>query len=164
MSLLNLLLRNLTQGPSTDPFPFGETFTPDTLRGRVVFNATTCTACKFCEKVCVGGAIRFAKVTGGTQFTLWHNTCTFCGLCEFYCPTDAIHLTTDWHLSHLNADKYGMVEQGLLPTITCTQCGAEATAMAPRPDQCPRPLTETELDAYRHLCPKCRRTFLKGVA
>jgi formate hydrogenlyase subunit 6/NADH:ubiquinone oxidoreductase subunit I len=163
MSILNLLLRNFTQGPSTDPFPFGETFTPDALRGRVEFDAVTCTACKFCEKVCVGGSIRFAKVAGGTQFTLWHNTCTFCGLCQFYCPTEAIRLTTDWHLSHLNAEKYSMVEMGFLPTIKCTQCGTEATAMAPRPDQCKRPLSADELNAYRHLCPKCRRTFLQGI-
>ncbi len=32
---LKILFRNLLQGPSTDPFPLGETFTPERLRGRV---------------------------------------------------------------------------------------------------------------------------------
>ena len=31
---LKILFRNLLQGPSTDPFPLGETFTPERLRGR----------------------------------------------------------------------------------------------------------------------------------
>ena len=29
---LKVLFRNLLEGPSTDPFPLGETFTPDRLR------------------------------------------------------------------------------------------------------------------------------------
>lgn len=163
MSLLKLLVRNLALGPSTDPFPFGDTFTPDKLRARVAFKEVTCVACRSCEQVCVGGAIRFDRLPDGIHFTLWHNSCVFCGLCEFYCPTDAIHLTTDWHLSHANADKYDMVEQGLLPTIKCTECGTETPAIAPRPEQCKRPLTDAELDAYRHQCPKCRKKFLQGV-
>lgn len=164
MAFLKILMRNLALGPSTDPFPFGETFTPDGLRGRVEFKPTTCTACRFCEQVCIGNAIRFQKKPTGMYFQLWHNTCTFCGLCEFYCPTDAIHLTNDWHLSHPNDDKFAMVENGVLPTITCTNCGTEAIAVAPRPDQCSRPLTPEELDQYRHLCVKCRRKFLQGVS
>ena len=31
---LKVLFRNLLEGPSTDPFPLGETFTPARLRGR----------------------------------------------------------------------------------------------------------------------------------
>lgn len=163
MNFLSILARNLMSGPSTDPFPFGETFTPASLRGRVVFDAPECTACRFCEQACIGGAIRFDKTREGMRFLLWHNTCTFCGLCEFYCPTGAIHLTPDWHLAHGNEDKFAMVERGMLPTITCTQCGTEAVAMVPNPGSAKRPLTEAEKEQYRHLCPKCRRKFLQGV-
>ena len=35
MSFLKVLWNNLRQGPVTDPFPFGETYTPERLRGRV---------------------------------------------------------------------------------------------------------------------------------
>ncbi len=38
MSFLKIFARNLALGPSTDPFPFGETFTPKALRGRVKFD------------------------------------------------------------------------------------------------------------------------------
>ena len=33
---LKVLFRNLLEGPSTDPFPLGETFTPERLRGKAV--------------------------------------------------------------------------------------------------------------------------------
>ncbi|MDR3518173.1 MAG: 4Fe-4S binding protein [Azospirillaceae bacterium] len=163
MNFLKILARNLALGPSTDPFPFGETFTPKGLRGRVEFDAENCTACRYCEQVCIGGAIRFSKTPEGMRFLLWHNTCTFCGLCEFYCPTHAIHLTEDWHLAHGNEDKYAMVENGLLPTIVCTQCGAEAIAIAPNPTAFKEPATEGQKEQYRHLCARCRRKFLQGA-
>lgn len=164
MNFLKILARNLALGPSTDPFPFGETFTPDALRGRVVFNAADCTACRCCEQVCIGGAIRFTKTADGIHFLLWHNTCTFCGLCEFYCPTHAIALSQDWHLSHGNEDKFAMVEDGLLPNIACTECGATAVAMAPNPSAFTEPPTASQKEQYRHLCPRCRRKFLQGAS
>ena len=35
MEFLKILWDNLKKGPVTDAFPFGETYTPDRLRGRV---------------------------------------------------------------------------------------------------------------------------------
>lgn len=49
MGFLGVLIRNLVAGPSTDPFPFGETFTPATLRGRVEYHPADCIACRACE-------------------------------------------------------------------------------------------------------------------
>lgn len=39
---LKVLFRNLLEGPSTDPFPLGETFTPARLRGRAKVDPTLC--------------------------------------------------------------------------------------------------------------------------
>ena len=33
-SIFNILLNNVVSGPCTDPFPFGETYSPKTIRGR----------------------------------------------------------------------------------------------------------------------------------
>lgn len=158
MNIFKLLFRNLRQGPSTDPFPFGETFTPEALRGRIAFDASRCSACRMCEHVCAGGAIRFEETPQGVEFVLWHNTCTFCGLCEHYCVPKAIHLTRDWHLAHRQEDKYRMIEAGLMPFQPCVSCGTPylpasaalldrvyLTAGAPDP-------------AMSTLCPDCRRT------
>ncbi len=163
-SFLKILVRNLIQGPSTDPFPFGETFTPEGLRGRVRFDASACVGCRMCEHVCAGGAIRFEQSESELRFTLWHNSCTFCGLCQHYCKTKAIVLTEDWHLSHRQEEKYAMVEQGTVPLAPCLGCGI---SMIPVADELMRVAyreTNQDIDRLRRLCPDCRRKLgIKGV-
>lgn len=157
MNFIKILIRNLIQGPSTDPFPFGETFTPEGLRGRIAFDASRCSACRMCEHVCAGGAIRFEETPQGMQFVLWHNTCTFCGLCEHYCMPKAIRLTNDWHLAHRQEDKYRMIEEGLMAYQTCVQCSSRFTpasgALLEKVYDAPN-AASTEL---RQLCPDCRQ-------
>jgi formate hydrogenlyase subunit 6/NADH:ubiquinone oxidoreductase subunit I len=150
-------MRNLAAGPATEPFPFGEAATPKRLRGRVCYDPLPCTACRSCEQVCSGGAIRFDRTAEGLQFMLWHDTCAFCGLCAFYCPTDAIRLTQDWHLAHTEDRKFAMVETGLIPTIACAECGTAALATAPAADLFGHPPTPDELERLRPYCPRCRR-------
>lgn len=165
MSFLSVLIRNLVAGPSTDPFPFGETFTPKALRGRVLYDPSRCTACRACEQVCVGGAIRFDKTPEGMRFLLWHDTCTFCGLCAFYCPQDAIEMSSDWHLAHLQDEKFEMVERALIPAGHCAECGAEYVATAPTAGLFsgyePSP---GELESLRQYCPRCRRKKAAEIA
>lgn len=157
MNFLKVLIRNLRKGPSTDPFPFGETFTPEALRGRIAFDASRCSACRMCEHVCAGGAIHFEETPQGVEFVLWHNTCTFCGLCEHYCVPKAIHLTNDWHLAHKQEDKYRMTEEGTMLFQTCTAC---QTAFLPASPALMDKVYQTpdSLDAaMRQLCPDCRQ-------
>lgn len=160
MNFMKIFARNLMQGPYTDPFPFGPTFTPKDLRGRVAFDEKNCTGCRACEQVCVGGAIRFDKTPEGLRFLLWHNTCTFCGLCEFYCPTKAIHLTNDWHMAHAATDKFTQTEAGLIAYTTCAQCGVKALASAPNVIGLEPPVGPEEFEQLRNLCPGCRRKAL----
>ncbi len=163
-SFLKILLRNLHQGPVTDPFPFGETFTPKGLRARVSFNADACVGCRMCEHVCAGGAIRFEENESELRFTLWHNTCAFCGLCQHYCQTKAIVLTEDWHLSHRQTEKYRMLEQGTITRIPCLGCG---TLMMPVAGQLIRIAyrdTNQDIEGLRQLCPDCRQKLgARGV-
>jgi len=157
MNFLKVLFRNLRQGPSTDPFPFGETFTPEALRGRIAFDASRCSVCRMCEHVCAGGAIRFEETPQGVEFILWHNTCTFCGLCEHYCVPKAIHLTNDWHLAHKQEDKYRMIEEGTMYFKSCVAC---SSAFLPPSDALLDKVypTPAAIDpAMSELCPDCRR-------
>ena len=41
-SIFNILLNNVVSGPCTDPFPFGETYSPKTIRGRVRIDPDLC--------------------------------------------------------------------------------------------------------------------------
>lgn len=157
MNFLKVIFRNLRQGPSTDPFPFGETFTPEALRGRIAFDASRCSVCRMCEHVCAGGAIHFEETPHGVEFILWHNTCTFCGLCEHYCVPKAIHLTNDWHLAHRQEDKYRMIEEGKMPFRRCRAC---STSFLPASDALMEKVYHSPAtidSAMSELCPDCRR-------
>jgi formate hydrogenlyase subunit 6/NADH:ubiquinone oxidoreductase subunit I len=162
MNFLTLLTRNLRHGPYTEPFPFGPAPTAKRFRGRITFDAPTCEGCRVCERMCPAGAIRFAKTADGLAFACWHNSCVFCGNCEFYCPTNSIRQTTDWHLAHAQEDKYAMVEFGLIPNMTCAECGATALDTAPAKANVTPPLSADEVARQRSLCPKCRATFIKA--
>jgi formate hydrogenlyase subunit 6/NADH:ubiquinone oxidoreductase subunit I len=152
------LLKNLFKGPSTEAFPFGEATTPEAYRGRVTFDATACTGCRTCQYVCAAGAIHFEERQDGLRFTLWHNSCVFCGMCESYCVSKAVHLTNDWHLAHLQSEKYEQIEEGWVPFKPCTSCHKMILPVAmPLMRQAFRGDSE-DIEALRGLCTECRQT------
>ena len=73
---LKVLFRNLLEGPSTDPFPLGETFTPARLRGRAKVDPTLCMGCGVCRHVCAAGAINITHLPDGSGYTItiWTGT------------------------------------------------------------------------------------------
>lgn len=76
MEFLKILWDNLKKGPVTDAFPFGETYTPDRLRGRVEIDPALCVGCGTCVHVCAAGAINISKFEDGSGFeiTVWRNS------------------------------------------------------------------------------------------
>lgn len=159
LTIFKLLWRNLRQGPSTDPFPFGETFTPDNLRGKVVIDAQACAGCSMCVNVCAGGALKQVEREDGSgkDFYCWHNTCTFCGQCEDFCPMDAIKLTNDWSTAHFNEDKFTYREHEFIKYDKCENCDT-------RMPRVPRTMldkvygeTTEQIESIYRLCPECRR-------
>lgn len=162
MNFFSLFARNLKHGPYTEAFPFAPAKTPENFRGRIAFKAEDCEGCRLCEKVCPAGAIRFARTADGMTFDCWHDTCVFCGTCEFYCPTKAVHQTDDWHLAHVQAEKFQQVEHGLIPNQVCVECGAKGLDTAPSVAKVKPPLSDEEYTALRGRCPKCRQKFLKA--
>lgn len=158
-SFLKIAIRNLFKKPSTDPYPFGETFVPKGLRGKAQYNARACVACRMCEYVCAGGAIQIREVAdkSGLEFILWHNTCTFCGLCEHYCPTKAIRLTEDYHTTHRQEDKYRYVEKGFIKYVNCARCDTPMVPIAPELFNVAFEQVNTDIEKLRHLCTKCRQ-------
>lgn len=162
MNFLTIFARNLKHGPYTEAFPFGEAFTPKKLRGRIAFDPVICEGCRICERVCPSGAIHFTKTDEGMTFDCWHNSCVFCGNCQFHCPTDAVRQTNDWNLAHTEADKFDMVEHGLIPNQTCVECGKVALDTAPSVAKISPPLSDEEYKELRARCPRCRAKYLKN--
>ncbi len=82
MEFLKILWDNLKKGPVTDPFPFGETYTPERLRGRVEIDPELCLGCGTCVHVCAAGAINISKFADGSGFeiTVWRNSCCLCAV------------------------------------------------------------------------------------
>ena len=130
---LKVLFRNLLEGPSTDPFPLGETFTPARLRGRAKVDPNLCVGCGVCRHVCAAGAINISQLPDGSGYTItiWQNSCCLCASCRHYCPT-----------------KYE----------PCAHCG---TLIRPIPAHLAKRLyaknPDIDPELIRHLCPKCRQ-------
>jgi formate hydrogenlyase subunit 6/NADH:ubiquinone oxidoreductase subunit I len=167
-SFLKILVNNVKKGPSTDPYPFGPTFEPEALRGKIKFDEDKCVLCRTCVHVCAGGAIRIEenKNNKGQDFTVWHNTCTFCGLCEHYCPTKAIRLSNDYHMAHLQEEKYKYVEKGFVKYSTCPSCKEPMLPIVPELLDAAYDHVNESIRQMSQLCPACRQKknaeLLKG--
>lgn len=157
---LKVLFRNLLEGPSTDPFPLGETFTPERLRGKCVVDPELCMGCGVCKNVCAANAIDISpkKDNDGYAITIWRNSCCLCASCRHYCPTGAMSIVNDWHHAHAQEEKYDCVERQVIDYEPCTHCG---TLIRPLPLKIAQKLyaknDEVDPDKIRHLCPKCRQ-------
>ena len=157
-SFLKVLFRNLLEGPSTDPFPLGETFTPERLRGKCVVDPDLCMGCGVCKNACAAGAIDISKKEDGYTITIWRDSCCLCASCRHYCPTGAMSITNDWHHAHEDKDKFAMLEQHTIKYEPCAHCGA---LIRPLPLKMAEKLyaknNEVKADEIRRLCPKCRQ-------
>lgn len=159
-SFMKVLFRNLLQGPSTDPFPLGETFTPERLRGKAVVDPDLCVGCGVCKNVCAAGAIDITPKEDKTGYTIsiWRNSCCLCASCRHYCPTGAMSIINDWHSAHVQEEKYDCVEQQTIDFVPCTQCG---TLIRPLSRKMAEKLYADDKDIdpekIRLLCPQCRQ-------
>lgn len=157
---MKVLFRNLIQGPSTDPFPLGETFTPKRVRGRVVIDPDLCVGCGVCKHSCTSGAIDITRKEdqSGYTITVWRNSCCLCASCRHYCPTGAITVNNDWHSAHPESEKYECIEQHTIDYVPCLHCG---TLIRPLPEKLAKKLyagkPEVEAERVRLLCPRCRQ-------
>lgn len=157
---LKVLFRNLLEGPSTDPFPLGETFTPDRLRGRARVDPELCMGCGICRHSCAAGAINISPLADGKGFTItiWQNSCCLCASCRHYCPTVAMSITNDWHSAHPESEKFDRIEQQTIHYVPCAHCGE---LMRPLPKKLAEKLyaynNEIDRELTRRLCPKCRQ-------
>lgn len=157
---LKVLLNNLLQGPSTDPYPLGETFTPERVRARCVVDPEICVGCGMCRYSCAAGAINITKKPDNSGFTItiWRDSCCLCAACRHYCPTGAMSLNNDWHFAHPEAEKYTFLEQHTIDFVPCIECG---NLMRPLPLKMAERIyahdPNVEPDHIRRLCPQCRR-------
>ena len=156
-NFFKITIRNLLKGPVTDPYPFGETFTPDKLRGKPIVDATKCTACKICEEVCPSSAIKIVNEDKKYVHIVWYNTCCFCGNCEYFCPTGAIKLTNDFHTANTKEEKYSFFTTTEIEKIKCEGCGEYFMPASQELVKRAYPTANENMNDLFKLCPKCRQ-------
>ena len=109
-SMLDDVMRSLTQRPITQQYPVVRTATPDRLRGHLSWAPTGCTGCALCTKDCPADAIKLITVDKATkQFIFEYSVdkCIFCGQCVESCRFDCLNLDhDDWELSALSTDDF----------------------------------------------------------
>jgi len=154
---LKIAIRNLLKGPTTDPYPFGATFIPDNLRGKLEVEASACTACGTCEEVCPSGAIHITQNDGIYVHTTWYNTCCYCGNCEFFCPTGAIKLTNNFHTANTKEEKFKFVTTTFIAQKECIECGVKFTPPSAELITRAYPKVNEEIENLNKLCPECRK-------
>ncbi|WP_456387666.1 4Fe-4S dicluster domain-containing protein [Desulfolithobacter sp.] len=156
---LRIAIRNFFNGPTTDPYPFGETSTPEKYRGILAYDQKECIGCGTCEHVCPADAIRVTpqKDGQGISFSFWLGTCTHCGNCEYFCPTSAVYHTDNFHTAQLQEDKYLPVAEGTVLFVSCRECGRQMKP--PVESLLQRAFIEVskELRQLASLCPECRK-------
>ena len=160
-AFLKVLFNNVLAGPSTDPYPLGETFTPERFRGKVKIDPNLCIGCGICRHVCTSVAINITprEDLSGYDITVWHNSCCLCANCRAFCPMHAVSLSPDWHNAHPQEQKYTWVEKQFVPYADCIDCGAK---IRPLPLETAKRLyahdPTLDPERLRKLCPKCRCT------
>jgi len=162
--MIKIALRNFLKAPTTDPYPFGETFVPKELRGKPIVNDKACTACKTCEYVCPSGAIKIEKKENKYIHTIWYNSCCYCGNCEFFCPTGAIFLTDDFHTANIQKEKYSFISSVEINEIKCELCGINFVPATKELLDRAYPKVNEKILKLTKICPQCRKkqSFLKN--
>lgn len=157
-TFLNVLIQNLISGPATDPFPFGETFTPKRLRGRIKVDPDLCLGCSMCRHVCAAGAINLQRDAKGWTITIWQDSCCLCRSCVTYCPMNAMSIDPDWHSAHVEAEKFDRIEQHTVHYEPCARCGTPMRVMAlEKAKVLYAHDADVDPDEIRHLCRSCRQ-------
>ena len=157
-SFLNVLLQNLISGPATDPFPFGETFTPKRIRGRILVDPERCLGCGMCRHVCAAGAIHLQKDSKGWTITIWQDSCCLCRSCVTYCPMSAMSIDPDWHSAHAEEDKFKRIEQHTISYEPCARCGTPMRVIFfVFFKQLYADDADVDPEEIRHLCRSCRQ-------
>jgi len=130
----------LTAGRVTLPYPAEPRPTPETFRGRPIFDGNRCIGCGGCANNCPAREILLLDVCQEIRVLQYlGRRCTYCGRCAEVCPEQAITLSRDFETA---TPRIGDLRQRMeLFMGSCQRCG-----------RCfpePTPLDRLKLKGYR---------------
>lgn len=152
--ILERAIATLSEGPASGArrtaLPAGSPF------GEVRVDASTCTLCLACPRVCPTGALAGDAASGSLHFA--ESACVQCGLCVAACPEDAIVLVPSLEPDTTARTKARIVHH--VEIAPCARCGEPFL---------PRVLLESslariggpvpgnaEVASMLEVCPRCR--------
>ncbi len=104
------IAKSLFHRPITEQYPFERQPTPETLRGRLFWDATKCTGCSLCAKDCPADAIKVIVLDKkAKRFVMEYHIdrCTYCAQCVYSCRQDCLSMSSDvWELSALSREPF----------------------------------------------------------
>lgn len=109
-AMLSDVLQSLVKAPVTERYPFQKKAAPERLRGKLLWQRESCTACGLCAKDCPAGALEVIAIDKKAKKIVMHydvDHCIFCGQCVFSCRQGCMALpSTDWELAALTREGY----------------------------------------------------------
>jgi hydrogenase-4 component H len=93
---------------------------PEDFRGRHEIESERCIGCGACAQVCSSDAISVLDENGKRTIKIDYGHCSFCAFCQDECPTEAIKLTTEYHL--LTKDREGTNVTNEVDLQACSSC------------------------------------------
>jgi formate hydrogenlyase subunit 6/NADH:ubiquinone oxidoreductase subunit I len=106
--MLGDIAGSLFKKPVTEKYPFEKKAAPESLRGKLYYDAAKCTGCMLCIKDCPAAAIELITIDkAAKRFVMKYNMdkCTFCDQCVINCRFKCLDLSNeDWELASLTQE------------------------------------------------------------
>ena len=90
MFMLNTVLRNLADKPSTRNYPFTPSHTFPNARGRLFIHVDKCIFCSMCQMRCPAQCIYSDPKQGVWSYDPFE--CVNCGVCMEHCPSNCLFM------------------------------------------------------------------------
>ncbi len=128
------IITSLFKKPFTEQYPFEKKAAPESLRGKLHWDASKCSGCMLCVKDCPANAIELITIDkANKRFVMKYHMdrCTFCNQCVVNCRFKCLGLSNEqWELAALSHEPltvyYGRDEDIQFLMEKSAQPGAES--------------------------------------
>jgi formate hydrogenlyase subunit 6/NADH:ubiquinone oxidoreductase subunit I len=104
------VIASFFKAPVTQRYPFEKIVPPQNVRGKLIFDPSTCTGCGLCVKDCPSGAVELVTLDrAAKRFVLKYqlDRCIYCGQCMIGCKFKCITMPhLDWELASLKKEEF----------------------------------------------------------
>ena len=109
-SMLGDILGSLFHKPITENYPKEKSISPNTVRGKIIWNPEKCSGCELCILDCSASALELLIIDKQKKkFVMRYNLghCIFCGQCEISCKKGCITTSKGlWELASVDKKQF----------------------------------------------------------